>query len=475
VFSTTKLTLNLDNIQGDAVVGLQKDVEYFIFFKIVAIGVFRNLLKRHLVRRLTSARLAHDRELVAARRQRLGLRASEMWLGVNLGFTNDGLTQLLGPRRPQFDPSFERGASHPDTIAILNDPAPSAWVSGFLSDRIDGVLLITGPDKAAIQSQYRQILAELGNSIKPIYAEIAARRPGAHRRKEHFGFTDGISLPGIRGLTPKGTPGRELAWPGEFVLGYPRQNRHDSEKPGPIAAMPVEWARDGSYLVFRRLEQGVPEFRRFVGVQAARQGINPELIASRMVGRWRSGAPLELAPRWDNPGLGADDARNNEFSYASDPFGEVCPFAAHIRRVNPRDAAETGQSESATPRIFRAGISFGPEVGPAETTTTQSRGLMFTCYQSSIEQQFELIQRRANSESILARNRLGGAAARSAGHDAVIGQGIRADMPQQAGLTTESALRNQWKTLEKQNQFVFLTAAGYFFMPSLSALRTALT
>lgn len=220
-----------------------------------------------------------------------------MWLGINLGFTSNGLTQLFGSHRPQFDPSFERGANHPDTIAILNDPAPSTWVKGFLSDRIDGVLLITGPGKAAIRSQYRQILAELGNSIKPIYAEIGARRPGVHRSKEHFGFTDGLSQPGIRGLTPAGTPGRELIWPGEFVLGYPRQNGHDPEKPGPMAATPAEWARNGSYLVFRRLEQGVPEFRRSAGIQAARQGTNPELVASRMVGRWRSGAPLELAPR----------------------------------------------------------------------------------------------------------------------------------------------------------------------------------
>lgn len=457
------------------IVGLQKDVEYFIFFKILTVMSFKRLLQRHLVRRLTSARLAHERDLVAARRQRQGLRVREMWLGINLGFTKDGMTQLLGPSRPRFDPSFERGASHPDTIAMLNDPAPSTWVNGFLSDRVDGVLLITGPDKAAITSQYRQILAELGNSIKPIYAEIGARRPGVHRSKEHFGFTDGISQPGIRGLTPAGTPGQELIWPGEFVLGYPRQDWHDWEKPGPTAAMPAEWARDGSYLVFRRLEQGVPEFRRFVGVQAARQGTNPELIAARMLGRWRSGAPLELAPRWDDPVLGADGARNNKFTYASDPIGEVCPFAAHIRRVNPRDAAETGPFESAAPRIFRAGISFGPEVGPAETTTTQSRGLMFTCYQSSIAQQFEFIQRRANSETLPARNRLGGAGVIPAGCDAVIGQVVRAGMPQQAGLTAEYALRNRWKTLEKQNQFVFLTAAGYFFMPSLSALRTALT
>lgn len=62
-----------------------------------------------------------------------------------------------------------------------------------------------------------------------------------------------------------------------------------------------------------------------------------------------------------------------------------------------------------------------------------------------------------------------------AGHDAVIGQVVGAGVPQQSGLTAEYALRSRWRMLEKQNQFIFLTAAGYFFMPSLAALRTGLT
>jgi len=34
---------------------------------------------------------------------------------------------------------------------------------------------------------------------------------------------------------------------------------------------------------------------------------------------------------------------------------------------------------------------------------------------------------------------------------------------------------NRRSTLEMPRQFVVLTAAGYFFMPSISALRTVLT
>ena len=34
---------------------------------------------------------------------------------------------------------------------------------------------------------------------------------------------------------------------------------------------------------------------------------------------------------------------------------------------------------------------------------------------------------------------------------------------------------NRRSTLEMPNEFVVLTAAGYFFMPSITALRTVLT
>ncbi len=53
-----------------------------------------------------------------------------------------------------------------------------------------------------------------------------------------------------------------------------------------------------------------------------------------------------------------------------------------------------GEAEAQRHRIIRAGIPFGPEVAPGETTTGTAAGLMFVCYQTSIERQFEYIQRR---------------------------------------------------------------------------------
>ncbi|MEH6373436.1 hypothetical protein V7793_03605 [Streptomyces sp. KLMMK] len=45
-------------------------------------------------------------------------------------------------------------------------------------------------------------------------------------------------------------------------------------------------------------------------------------LVAKFVGRWRSGAPLALAPDHDDPELGADPMRNNDFRYQEDPRGQ---------------------------------------------------------------------------------------------------------------------------------------------------------
>src|SRR5262249_16876477 len=265
---------------------------------------------------------------------------------LNLSFTKDGITQLIGADRPRLDPSFERGADHPDTTGTLHDPPKSRWLPKFAADRIHGVFLITAPDPASVMFASNELLRILGSSISAIYSETGTTRPGPERGHEHFGFLDGISQPGIRGLTRRsdpahrpdqGLPGQDLIWPGEFVFGYPGQNSNHPTREGAPAEMAAPWLRNGSYMVFRRLEQKVPEFRKLVADQARQLGKDPELLAARMVGRWKSGAPLELAPLRDYPGLGHDDKRNNDFEFGEDPAQRRCPYAAHIRKVYPRD------------------------------------------------------------------------------------------------------------------------------------------
>src|SRR5205807_3386630 len=161
-------------------------------------------------------------------------------------------------------------------------------------ERIDGVFLIAGSDPAFAAYHGNALRERFGTAIKIVYSEMGKVRPGAQRRYEHFGFLDGISQPGVRGLMPvsdprrrpdEGLPGQDLIWPGEFVFGYPGQHPHHPTKEGPPPEMAASWMRNGSYMVFRRLEQKVPEFRRLVREQAARLWMVSELLASRMVGR----------------------------------------------------------------------------------------------------------------------------------------------------------------------------------------------
>lgn len=151
------------------------------------------------------------------------------------------------------------------------------------------------------------------------------------------------------------------------------------------------WTRDGTFMAFRKLQQKVPEFNKWLldnapprvpsGASLTLQQ-RADLLGARMVGRWRSGAPTDLAPVTDDPALGADPQRNNNFDFTH-PFKLIatdqseCPFSAHIRKTNPR--ADLLNADIINHAI-RAGTPYGPEVSAAEnatSTTTQDRGLAF--------------------------------------------------------------------------------------------------
>ena len=478
--------LDLHEIQGDVLVGLQKNFENFIFFKIVDVPAFKAAMRRHVIGQITTTLQAHERELANHRRKRLGDKI-EHWLGLNVSFTKDGLTTLLGSGRARLGASFEDGAEA--ASVALNDPSPSTWV--FRPDRIDGVFFVTGPDETFVTHHSKTLLDHLSHSVEVVYQQMGNVRPGAAKRHEHFGFLDGVSQPGIRGLTERSNPelepnqgllGQDLIWPGEFVFGYPGQHPNDPIEQGPPPAAPeVSWIKNGSLMVFRRLEQKVPEFNTFIREQAEALGMDSELLASRMVGRWRSGAPLLLAPLQDNIALGKDPALNNHFEYSRDPLQRACPYAAHIRKTNPRDDPNRNKAEVQRHRIIRAGIPFGPEVRPDEATATArsvSRGLMFVCYQTSIHQQFEFIQSKGanNVEFVGHKTRPPGRGrgAVTPGFDPIIGQ-ADARLPRSMDEPVANyPAGNTSSTLNMPHPWVVLTAAAYFFVPSITALREEL-
>ena len=145
------------------------------------------------------------------------------------------------------------------------------------------------------------------------------------------------------------------------------------------------WALDGTFMAFRYFQQYVPEFNKWTLDNALQNTVHnltvqeaADFTGARMFGRWKSGAPLDLTPEADDPTLGSDPERNNNFEYADALLDETrCPFGAHVRKVNPRDDLA---DLSVLNHAVRSSIPYGPEVSSAEAssnTTSQDRGLLF--------------------------------------------------------------------------------------------------
>jgi hypothetical protein len=101
---------------------------------------------------------------------------------------------------------------------------------------------------------------------------------------------------------------------------------------------------------------------------------------------------------------------------------------------------------------------------------------MFVCYQASIERQFEFIQRNyANNPDFVCGKRRPGGGAVIPGFDPIIGQAEGNGPREMDEPYPNYPAGNRRTTLDIPHQFVKLTAAAYFFMPSIAALRTMLT
>ena len=107
-------------------------------------------------------------------------------------------------------------------------------------------------------------------------------------------------------------------WPGQFLLGEPRQDPQDPRVAAPGATSHPEWARLGSYVVVRRLAQDVVGFWDWLGSAAEALGLDPVAFASALVGRWPTGAPVLRSPQADDPVLAGDDFASNHFLFQDD-------------------------------------------------------------------------------------------------------------------------------------------------------------
>jgi Dyp-type peroxidase family len=268
-------------------------------------------------------------------------------------------------------------------------------------------------------------------------------RPGGPSKAGEF-----ISQPVIEGSGDEPTPGTGAPLKaGEFILGYP-----DETGPGAALPQPEILSRNGSYMAYRRLEEHVGRFREFL----REQGETPEeqeLIAAKMMGRWRSGAPLVLAPEKDDPALGADPRRNNEFNYKhQDPFGYAVPLGAHIRRMNPRDTA----ADMNRHRMIRRGATYGPHLPEGAPEDGRERGIAAFVIGASLIRQFEFAQ----NVWINDRNFHGLENER----DPIIGN-------QEGTLEFKIPNRPIRKTIRGLPAFTTVRGGAYFFLPGINALR----
>jgi len=416
----------------------------------------------------------------------------------NVGFTRTGLERMELPREADlsFDPAFvegmtgpkEDGSSHRSRLlGDEEESAPARWLWGNAANRVDAVLLLFATDDPAL----RKLLAAEGPRLARHRITIAAALEGRTlpERQEHFGFRDGISQPAVRNANPPGArpgvlePGREenTVEPGEFLLGHCDAYEQRSEGgvlPADVAGAALlpaidpaadprrHFGHDGSYLVLRQLAQDVTQFWGAVRDAADRAGVEPIWLASRLVGRWPSGAPAVLATKSDDRDL----VDHNDFGFAEDdPDGVACPHGSHIRRANPRDwhLAPRGVDASRLSnrhRLIRRGRPYGKELvsdldpaklldAPPDAT---ARGLQFLCFNASIERQFEFVQ-----STWLDHRKFAGVRDES---DPVLGT--------RAGANGPFTLRGAPfpRSIEGLRRFVQVRGGAYFFVPGLAAI-----
>jgi Dyp-type peroxidase family len=517
------------NIQGNIIPGFNKDHQHFLFFRIRKVRRAKQFL-RWIAPLITSMEevLAFVRVHRALRR-RLGVTEPPMsatW--VNIAFSDHAIELLAGGASAAAfgDQSFRQGLAARSTY--LGDPTKprhkghrSRWVVGGAPRKEADILVIVASDDPEDLVATVRAIKGRASRLRLLFEQRCDTLPGPLRGHEHFGFKDGVSQPGVRGkvsaapgdfITPRyidpadsrasflAKPGQLLVWPGQFLLGEPRQqtehlfNSAPAAAPTPPPPAPLNfppWAALGSYVVCRRLRQDVPTFWKFAIGAASALGIPPLQFASMLVGRWPSGAPIMRTPTADNAALAGDEWANNHFLFddntrpsilrpipgyggdifaqaAADMLGSVCPHFAHIRKTNPRDiATDLGKPQDTMLRmILRRGIPFGKPIygvrRPSRRLLRQERGLMFICYGSSIEDQFELLVRRWANSPIQPN---------FGGHDPIIGQrdrrGARArfiDFPTPRG-TVRIRLKHEW---------VIPTGGGYFFAPPIQAIAGVL-
>ncbi|TXI54376.1 Dyp-type peroxidase [Mycolicibacterium mageritense] len=375
---------------------------------------------------------------------------SKRW--VTLAFTWNGLRALGVDEESlaSFPDEFREGmASRADILGDTGAAAPEHWVGGLAGADLHAIVILFARDEAErirCVGEHDKLLARCPGVRSLSHLDLNASPPFNYAH-DHFGFRDRMSQPVMKGSGEEPTPGSgDPLEPGEFILGYP------DEEGVTDRTVPEALSRNGSYLAYRRLEEHVGLFRNYLK-QNADTPEGEELLAAKLMGRWRSGAPLVLAPAHDDPELGADPMRNNDFNYGEmDPHGYACPLGAHARRLNPRDTAHNMNRR----RMIRRGATYGPALPEGAPDDGVERGIAAFIICASLVRQFEFAQNVwINDKSF---HELGNE------HDPICGT-------QDGTLEFKIPKKPIRKVHKGLPAFTTLRGGAYFFLPGLGALR----
>lgn len=401
----------------------------------------------------------------------------------NIAMTSEGMLLLAPEMEKDFSIEFREGMVSPFRQRILGDYNRNAyenWAWGKPEEPdIHFILMLYASSKVGLENCFNAAhhkILEFGITV--LHTLPSQKLPN---EKEHFGFHDGISQPTLFGLSHKRNDHfNNVIANGEFIFGY--WNEYNKKPMSPSLAkspsMPngFDLGKNGSYMVFRQIEQDVTGFWKYMMDKS--NGLVPDAIhlASAIVGRYPGGMPLTLSPGKNNPAL---SSANNFGYYQEDRYGEKCPIGSHIRKANPRDGMNDDPEESSIVskrhRILRRGRPYGapiassmePEEIIQSTEISKQAGLYFICFNTNIGRQFEFIQQQwMNNKKF---DHL------YSDPDPLIGIDSKPPVngvqkPDQLGEFTIQQCPVR-KKLTDVPQFTFVKGGAYFFMPGIEALQ----
>jgi Dyp-type peroxidase family len=387
----------------------------------------------------------------SAKAMRESVDKDKRW--VSVAFTWNGLRALGVDEAAlaMFPEEFRQGmVARAEMLGDTGANDPSRWVDKTASPDLHAIVILFARDAAErgrCAIEHGKLLAECQGVEALSTLDLEATPPFDYAH-DHFGYRDRLSQPVIEGSGDEPTPGSGAPLKaGEFILGYP-----DESGPGAALPQPEVLSRNGSFMAYRRFEEHVGRFRDFLR-ENGKTPEEQELVAAKLMGRWRSGAPLVLAPEKDDPALGADPQRNNNFNYKSeDPQGYAVPLGAHARRMNPRDTAANMNRR----RMIRRGATYGPHLPEGTPDDGKERGIAAFVICGSLIRQFEFAQNVWVNDPNF--HELGNE------HDPIIGM-------QDGTLEFKIPKRPIRRKITGLPAFTTVRGGAYFFLPGLKALR----